>query len=80
METIWDWLTVIGFAGLITLFLQRSSAEEPVDELWHYAPPAIGCAVINYVGNEGMNLAAIALSIAVILYVFKVLRPSIPRF
>lgn len=39
METYWDWLTVIAFAGLVTLLLQRSSEEHPQDELWQYAPP-----------------------------------------
>jgi hypothetical protein len=34
METIWDWLTIIAFAGLATLLLQRSTEEELRDELW----------------------------------------------
>ena len=48
METVWDWVTVFGFAGLVTLLLQRSAEEEPRDELWQYAPPALGFAVVLF--------------------------------
>lgn len=79
METIWDWTTVFCFAGLVTLMLQRSMMDEPPDSLWHYAPPAIGCAVVNYIGNEGYHAPA-ALGLALIgLYVHKVLKVSFKR-
>ena len=77
METVWDWITLIGFAGLITLFLQRSSEEQPRDKLWHYAPPSIGCAVANYLGNEGYGIAASAVLAAAAYYVYRVLQPRI---
>ena len=80
METIWDWLTIIAFAGLATLLLQRSTEDELRDELWQYAPPAIGCATANYLGNEGQDLVAAALLIAVIAYIFVVLKVHLPRF
>lgn len=76
METIYDWVTILGFAGLVTLFLQRSSLEEPPDTIWHYLPPAIGAAVCNYFGNEEQHVVAIAVGIASIAYVFLVLKPS----
>lgn len=75
METVYDWVTVLIFAGLITLFLQRSSMDDPPDTIWHYMPPAIGCAVANYLGNEGMTVFAIAMIVAVIGYIFVVLKP-----
>lgn len=75
METVYDWVTVLIFAGLITLFLQRSSMDDPPDTIWHYMPPAIGCAVANYLGNEGMTVFAIATIVAVIGYIFVVLKP-----
>ncbi|WP_083800397.1 XrtV sorting system accessory protein [Erythrobacter sp. SD-21] len=75
METVFDWVTILLFAGLITLFLQRSSMDEPPDTIWHYLPPAVGCALANYVGNEGYDLAAVAILIAVVAYVVRVLRP-----
>lgn len=79
METIWDWLTLFAFAGLVTLFLQRSMQDEPQDKLWQYAPPAVGCALANYLGNNGLEVAAIAVLALAGYYVVKVLRVS-PRF
>ncbi len=53
METIYDWVTVAVFAGLIVLFLQRSSTEgEPQDSIWQYLVASIGCALANYLGNN----------------------------
>ena len=75
METPFDWLTLMVFTGLVVLLLQRSSQEEPGDKLWQYAPPAIGCAVVNWLGNEGYVLPAVLGLVAVIAYIFYVLRP-----
>ena len=80
METVWDWITIIAFAGLVTLLLQRSSEDEPSDKLWQYLPPAIGCAVANYVGNEGQNWLAGALLLAVLVYTHKILKVRLPKF
>lgn len=77
---MWDWLTVIAFAGLVTLLLQRSAEEEPRDKLWQYFPPAIGCAVTNYLGNEGQPLLASALMVGVVVYIFTVLKVPLPKF
>ncbi len=79
METVWDWLTVLCFAGLVTLMLQRSSEEVLRDKLWQYAPPAVACALANYVGNEGMDILAAIILIGVIVYVFTVLKVTIPK-
>ena len=79
METVWDWLTVLCFAGLVTLMLQRSSEEVLRDKLWQYAPPAVACALANYVGNEGMDILAAIILIGVIVYVFTVLKVKIPK-
>lgn len=76
MNTIYDWLTTAMFAGLVVLFLQRSTSDTaPRDATWQYLPPAIGCALANYLGNEGQDLLAIAAIGAVILYVALVLQP-----
>ena len=75
METFWDWFTVFCFAGLATLLLQRSSEENPSDKLWHYAPPAVGLALANYVGNEGQHWVAGLIMLAIGAYVLKVLKP-----
>lgn len=79
METVWDWVTIFAFAGLVTLMLQRSSEETPRDKLWHYAPPALGCAVANQLGNAGYDLLAILLLAGVAIYVFRVLKVKIPK-
>ena len=75
MSTVYDWITVGIFAALIVLFLQRSVAEEPQDHLWHYAPPAVGCALANYLGNEGWDLLAVVVLIGVAAYTLMVLKP-----
>jgi hypothetical protein len=82
VKTIYDLLTMAIFAGLVVLFLQRSTAAEPRDHMYQYAPPAIGCAVANYVGNQAVErsnnvLAALAIGIilAVVAYILYVLKP-----
>lgn len=77
METVYDWVTILGFAGLVTLFLQRSSLEEPPDTIWHYLPPSIGFAVTNYLGNEEMDIPAIVVGLATVAYIIIVLKPRL---
>ena len=60
LHTIYDWLTVAVFAGLIVLFLQRSMQEAPTDKLWHYLVASAGCAITNFFGNQGVELGSIA--------------------
>lgn len=81
METPYDWGTVIVFAGLIVLFLQRSQGVAR-DHLWQYLVAAVGCAVTNYVGNEaiaaantGYHLAALGIGIATLAFIWIVLQP-----
>jgi hypothetical protein len=78
METTYDWVTVAIFAGLIILFLQRSTAEVPSDRIYQYAPAALGCAVANYFGNNQQSILAILLIAAVGAYVWFVLKPFKP--
>ena len=80
METIYDWVTVAIFAGLVVLFLQRSSSEsEPEDSIWQYLAASAGCAVANYLGNHKEipyhDLFAVALIAATLGYVFYALKP-----
>lgn len=75
MHTVYDWLTVAVFSGLIVLFLQRSSLEQQTDSIWHYLPPALGCAVANYLGNEGYPLPAVAVLVATAAFIWYVLKP-----
>lgn len=75
METVFDWLTLAVFGGLVVLFLQRSMEEEPADNLLHYAPPAIGCAFANWLGNSGHEVFAIAALALCVAYTLVVLKP-----
>ncbi|MFZ5720277.1 MAG: XrtV sorting system accessory protein [Pseudomonadota bacterium] len=76
METVYDWITVAIFGALVVLFLHRSvQPGEPQDTILHYLPPSVGCAVANYVGNEGHGLFSFLIVVAVLIYVALVLKP-----
>ncbi|GAA4000722.1 XrtV sorting system accessory protein [Sphingomonas humi] len=78
METPYDWITVGIFAGLIVLFMQRSTSDsgnDVNDPLWMYLAAGVGCAVANYVGNEGQHLLAILAIVGTLAFVFHYLKP-----
>jgi hypothetical protein len=84
METVYDWLSLAIFAGIIVLFLQRSSMENPPDRMIDYLPPALGCAIANQAGNYGlehdsilMHAVGVVLLIGVVAYVWLVLKPTL---
>lgn len=81
METPYDWITIVVFAGLIVLFLQRSQGQAR-DHLWQYLVAAIGCAVTNYIGNEALkqgeaayHFAAIATGVGTLAFIWIILKP-----
>lgn len=76
MKTVYDWVTIAIFAGLIVLFLQRSTAEVQVDRVIDYLPPALFCALGNYLGNNGHPVLAIFVIATVPVYVWVVLKPQ----
>ena len=75
METVYDWVTVGIFAGLIVLFLHRSTSEESSDSILQYLLPSLGCAVSNYFGTDGNHVIAVAIIAATLGYIFVVLKP-----
>jgi len=75
METPYDWITVAIFAGLVVVFLQRSVGETPRDSILSYLPAALGCAVVNWLGNEGHDLIAIIGLVALAAYIWFFIRP-----
>lgn len=78
METAYDWITVAIFAGLVVLFMQRSTSDEVQEEndsLLLYLGAGLGCAVANYVGNEGLHWLAIPLVIATLAFIYHFLKP-----
>ncbi len=75
MQTVFDWVAVGLFAGLVVLFLERSSKDVAGDSLWQYMIAAVGCAVANQLGNNGYPIAGWLTIVAVIAFIVRVLRP-----
>ena len=81
METVFDWITIAIFGGLVVLFLHRSvQPGEPQDTILHYLPPSVGCAAANWVGNPepqglGQGLWSFLIVVGVVVYVLVVLKP-----
>ena len=74
METVFDWVTIIMFAGMVTHFLQQSANRGARQTpLWQYGIAAAGCALANWLGNEGQAAAAggvIVLTLCFMAYVY----------
>jgi hypothetical protein len=76
LKTIYDVIAVVMFAGLAILFLQRSASRTPdAIPIWKYGPPAIGCALADYLGDHGLMVASIVSFLAVAGYSLIVLHP-----
>jgi hypothetical protein len=75
MVTIYDLVTLTLFAGLAVLFLQRSVGPPTGDRIYQYIPPAVGCAVANWLGNQKLDAFAIGTLVISVAYVFIVLKP-----
>jgi hypothetical protein len=74
VKTIYDLVTLVLFAGLAILFLQRSTQQPSEDRMLHYLPPAVGCALANWLGNNGQPVwgaVVLALGVAYTIYVLK---------
>ena len=74
MKTIYDVITLALFAGLAILFLQRST-EQARDRMIDYVPPAVGCALANWLGNNDQPIWAVVTIVLGLLYTFIVLKP-----
>ena len=76
MKTLFDVVSLILFAGLAVLFLQRSTSNEddPV-ALWKYGVAAVGCAVADYLGNQGQAIAAIIIFVLDVAFSAFMLNP-----
>ena len=76
METAYDWITIGLFAGLIVLFLHRSTSENSgSDPLWMYLAAGAGCAVANYLGNAQLHVLAVLALVGTLAFVVHFLRP-----
>ena len=77
MDTIYDWLSLAIFAGLIVLFLQRSTSDAADNDvsLLYYLGAGVGCAVANYFGNKGQDVIAILLLVATVGFIAYFMKP-----
>jgi hypothetical protein len=77
LSTIYDWVSLGIFAGLVVLFLQRSTGEhtEKDASLLYYLGAGAGCAAANYFGNEGQHVVAVLLLVATVGFIFYFLKP-----
>ena len=76
MSSIYDVVSLIMFAGVALLFLQRSAAAEadPVP-LWRYAVTAAGCATGDIMGNNHLPIEAVAMLAVTVAFGFAMLKP-----
>lgn len=74
MSTIYDFVTLGLFAGLAILFLQRSM-EGSRDRMIAYAPPAVACALANWLGNQSYHIPAALTLVAGVAWTVVVLKP-----
>jgi hypothetical protein len=76
MNSIYDWVSMLLFGGIVVLFLQRSmSTSRSSDKIYHYIPPALGCAAGNYLGNNDHRTAGAAVLILVVGYLIFYMKP-----
>jgi hypothetical protein len=77
MQTIYDWVSLGIFAGLIVLFLQRSTSDRAEGDvsLLYYLGAGVGCAAANYFGDQGQDIVAIVMLVATLAFVFFFLKP-----
>lgn len=77
MTTIYDWISIGIFAGLVVLFLQRSTEAEGKqdDPLILYLVAGVACGVANYLGNKGEDMLAALLITGTVGFIFYFLKP-----
>lgn len=77
MQTVYDWVSLAIFAGLVVLFLQRSTSDrgEKDASLLFYLGAGAGCAVANYFGNQGQHVVAVLLLAATLGFIVYFLKP-----
>jgi hypothetical protein len=77
MDSVYDWVSLAIFAGLIVLFLQRSTSDRAEKDvsLIYYLAAGVGCAAANYFGNHDQDAIAIAVIVATIGFILYFLKP-----
>ena len=75
METVYDWVTVAIFAGLIVLFLNRAIDGDKDEPILPYLGAGAGCGLANYLGNEGYPIPAVLVILGVLYYTYRYIKP-----
>jgi hypothetical protein len=75
MQSVYDWASVLLFCVLAITLLHRSMHPPFRDRIVIYLPPALGCAVGNWLGNERHAAGAVFVLCASALYLVLVIRP-----
>lgn len=75
MITLFDFITVACFTGLVLVFFLWTDRKPHT--LMHFMLPAVVFAVANQLGNEGWALFALILIGAGILYAFLLVRKQL---
>jgi hypothetical protein len=77
VETVYDWVSLAIFAGLVVLFLQRSTGDraERDASLLHYLAAGVGCAAANYFGNHDQDLIAVGILVITVAFIIYFLKP-----
>lgn len=77
MNTIYDWVCLGIFAGLVVLFLQRSTGghDQHDDPLVYYLVAGAACGLANYLGNGGQDALAIIVLVGTLALIFRFLKP-----
>ncbi len=69
MSTIYDFLTVAIFIGIVGFYFYRQREGE--EDLSRYIIAAVGCALANYFGNGGYHIAAIGLILITFGFIYQ---------
>jgi len=75
MSTVYDWVTVLIFIGLLALYFLRQDREDV--PLARYLIAATGCALANFLGNDNYHIGAIGIIAATLYFTWHfILNPS----
>ena len=75
MSTVYDWVTVLIFIGLLALYFLRHARNDV--PLGRYIIAAVGCAGANYLGNNSYHVMALGVIAATLYFAYYfILMPS----
>ena len=77
MSSVYDWVSLAIFAGLIVLFLHRATGEQAEQDasLFSYLGAAAGCAAGDYLGNHGQDILGVIVLAATVAFIVFYLKP-----